>query len=215
MVGIVEFITNIIIDIISRIGYGGIMGLMALESACIPIPSEVIMPFSGYLAYKGVYNLILVGLVGALGCLIGSLAAYYAGLYLGRPLIIKYGKYLLLKETQIKKAEDWFAKYGDATAFFSRLLPIVRTFISFPAGIGRMNVKKFAFYSFVGSIPWTFALAYIGYILGDSWRVIFNYGHILDAIVIISFVILIVWYILKRRKNNKEEEINKKEGNKK
>lgn len=200
MAGIVEFAVNIIIDIISRIGYGGIILLMTLESACIPVPSEAVMPFSGYLAYKGTYNIIAVGLAGAIGCLIGSLIAYYFGLYLGRPFVTKYGKYIFLNEGHLQKAEWYFAKYGDATAFFSRLLPVVRTFISFPAGIGKMDVKKFAVYSFVGSVPWTFALAYIGYWLGDSWRVIFNYGHYLDAAVVASLVVLVIWYILRHRK---------------
>jgi membrane protein DedA with SNARE-associated domain len=200
MTSIVEWIVNAITAFIDKIGYGGIFGLMTLESACIPIPSEVVMPFSGSLAYfyPDRYNFIIIGLVGALGCLVGSLLAYYAGLYLGRPFVLKYGRYVFLREEHLRKAEWWFERHGDATAFFSRLLPIVRTFISFPAGIGKMNVKKFALYSFVGSLPWTFALAYVGYWLGNKWDVIFQYGHYLDLIMVAAIVILVLWYVLKQ-----------------
>jgi membrane protein DedA with SNARE-associated domain len=183
------------------------------------------MPFSGYHAYLGTYDFWMVGLVGALGCLFGSMVAYYAGFYLGRKIIVKWGKYFFLREESIESAERWFKKYGDTTAFFSRLLPIIRTFISFPAGIGRMDVRKFAIYSFVGSLPWTYLLAYIGYRLGDSWMVIFDYGHYLDAIVIGSLIIVLVWFFLRSRKKaamkdnekmepgngNKREKAEKKE----
>jgi membrane protein DedA with SNARE-associated domain len=205
MTGIVETIVLSLINLMDRIGLGGLCLLMSLESACIPIPSEAVMPAYGNLAAQGRYSLFAVGLVGAVGCLIGSLVAYYIGLYLGRPFVMRFGRYFFLKEEHLTRAELWFAKHGDSAAFFSRLLPVVRTFISLPAGMGKMDVKKFAFYSFIGSVPWTFALAYLGFILGEDWKVIFNYNTFLDAGFIIAIVAILAWYIIKHKRRMKNE----------
>ena len=198
--GLIEWGIDLIISGIAFLGYGGIIFFMALESACIPIPSEVIMPLSGYLAYKGALDLLGVVLAGSLGSMLGSLAAYYAGLKLGRPFILKYGKYIFMKEEDLERAEKWFARYGGKATFISRMLPVVRTFISLPAGIGRMEIKTFTLYSFVGSIPWCALLACLGYYLGDSWRIIFDqYGHYLDYAVVAGIVALVAYYLYKRR----------------
>ena len=197
--GLVEWGTNLILDWISHYGYIGITFLMALESACIPVPSEIVMPFSGYLVYRGDAGLTLVGvgIAGAVGCTIGSIVAYWVGMHAGRRLILKYGKYLLVTEKHLLTAERWFEKYGDAATFISRLLPVIRTFISLPAGIAKMNFKKFVFYSFVGSLPWTFMLGYVGYALGPSWEDIMDVFHKLDVLVIVGLIAIVAWYVYK------------------
>jgi len=201
------FIDRVILDGMASLGYGGIVLLMALESACIPIPSEVVMPAAGYLAWKGDgMGIVGVVLAGSLGSMLGSLAAYYAGLKLGRPLIIRYGKYLFMSERDIERAEKWFAKYGGKATFISRMVPIVRTFISLPAGIGRMEIKRFTAYSFIGSIPWCAFLALLGYYLQDGWRIIFDsYGHYVDYAVVIGIAVVIVYFFHARRKRNLRE----------
>ena len=162
-------IGSFIIEFISDAGYLGVTVLMALESACIPVPSEVIMPFSGFLVFEGRFALWPVVVWGAVGNLIGSIIAYLIGFYGGRPLVKKFGRYFLISAHDLEKADHWFKKYGQSTVFFSRLLPVVRTFISLPAGISRMNFKKFSFYTLAGSLPWSFALTYGGLIMGESW----------------------------------------------
>jgi membrane protein DedA with SNARE-associated domain len=196
------FIDNVILAGMAYLGYGGIIFLMALESACIPIPSEVIMPAAGYLSWKGEgLNIVGVILAGSLGSMLGSLAAYYAGLKLGRPLIVRYGKYIFMSEGDIERAEKWFAKYGGKATFISRMVPVVRTFISLPAGIGKMEIKRFTAYSFIGSIPWCAFLAILGYYLKDSWRIIFEqYGHYVDYAVIIGIIAAAAYFFYLRRK---------------
>jgi len=198
---LIEWGINLIISGIAFLGYGGIVFFMALESACIPIPSEVIMPLAGYLAYKGTLDLVGAVLAGSLGSMLGSLAAYYAGLKFGRPFIVRYGKYIFMTEEDLQRAERWFARYGGKATLLSRMLPVLRTFISLPAGIGRMEIRTFTLYSFVGSIPWCAFLAYLGYILGDGWRVIFDsYGHYVDYAVIAGIICVFVYIFYKRRK---------------
>jgi membrane protein DedA with SNARE-associated domain len=206
--GLIEWGIDLIISGIAYLGYGGIVLFMALESACIPIPSEVIMPLSGYLAWKRTLDFVGVTLAGSLGSMLGSLAAYYAGLKLGRPFIVKYGKYILMGEKDLERAEKWFARYGGKATFIARMLPVVRTFISLPAGIGRMEIRTFTLYSFVGSIPWCALMAWLGYILGDSWRVIFDvYGHYVDYAIIAIIAAIVVYYLyLRRRKAAKRAE---------
>src|SRR5215468_8911535 len=145
---ILEVLTAFIIATISTLGYGGIVLLMAIESACIPLPSEVIMPFSGYLVYLGRFSLWAVSLAGAVGCVVGSLVAYWLGMYGGRPLIERFGRYVLVSHRDLDLADRWFSRYGEAIVFASRLLPVVRTFIAFPAGIARMNLTRFVVYTF-------------------------------------------------------------------
>jgi len=214
---LIEWGINLIISAIATLGYGGIIVFMALESACIPIPSEVIMPLAGYNAYKGTLDLVGTVLAGAFGCMLGSLVAYYIGLKLGRPFIRRWGKYIFIHEDDLDGAEKWFAKYGGKATFIARLLPIIRTFISLPAGIGKMNIKTFTLYSFVGSIPWCALLAYLGYYLGDSWRIIFDqYGHFVDLAVVLGVVGLVAYFVyMRKRRKQKDAERKKAEHKKK
>ena len=194
---------------ISATNYYGVCFLMAIESACIPLPSEIIMPFGGYLVYKHPekYSLFFMGVAGAVGCVIGSVAAYYAGKYGGRPLVEKYGKYVLIRRKDLDKADAWFAKYGDFAIFFSRLMPVVRTFISFPAGVSGMNMPRFIVYTFVGSLPWCWALAWAGMKLGEQWRSLRSYFHGADYIIVAVILLGLALYIYHHLKpeNNSEE----------
>lgn len=205
--GIVEWGTNLILDWISAFGYGGILFLMALESACMPVPSEIVMPFAGYLVYRGDTSMTFWGVVffGSLGCTVGSIVAYAVGYYAGRPLILRYGKYFLIREKHLVTAEKWFEKYGDKATFIARLLPVIRTVISLPAGIAKMDFKKFVFYSFVGSVPWTLMLAYVGYWLGPNWERIVGVFHGLDVLVVIAVILVVAYYFLRLRNDGREE----------
>src|SRR5947209_17322214 len=160
--------TTFIVAVISATGYLGVLVLMAIESACIPLPSEIIMPFAGYLAYKGQFSLLWAATAGALGCNIGSVIAYEIGYYGGRPLVERYGSRLLLSRHDIELADRFFQRFGSAAVFIGRLLPVIRTFIALPAGIARMPRLRFHVYTFVGSWPWCFALSWIGMKLGEQ-----------------------------------------------
>ena len=178
--------------------------LMALESACMPIPSEVVMPFAGYLAYQGEMDFWLIVIVGSLGCTFGSIIAYVAGYYAGRPLILKYGKYFLITEKHLVQAEEWFQKWGPKATFIARLLPVIRTVISLPAGIAKMDFKKFTFYSFVGSVPWNMMLAYAGYLLGAEWESIKGYYREFEIILAVVGGVAVVVYFWHLRKSKSE-----------
>jgi membrane protein DedA with SNARE-associated domain len=192
---IITILAGFIIGTISRLGYGGVVLLMAIESACIPLPSEIIMPFSGYLVSTGEMNLWLVGLAGAVGCMLGSIAAYYAGAWGGRPFIEKYGKYILISHHDLDLADRWFQRHGDITIFVGRLLPVIRTFIAFPAGVARMNLWRFNLYTFVGSYIWSLVLAWIGMKLGEHWNTLGVYFHRFDAAIGVILLIAVVWYV--------------------
>ena len=201
MVSIVESVSNLVIYLIENLGYWGIFIGMTLESACIPLPSEVIMSFAGFAVFQGKMTLLGITLVGALGNLFGSLIAYFVGLKGGRPLLEKYGKYILISHDKLDLADAWFEKYGHEAVLISRVLPIIRTFISLPAGIARMNLKKFIIYTFFGSLPWVFTLGFIGVQLGSKWDIIKGYFHILDIIVVISIIGFITYLIYKYKLN--------------
>ena len=192
---ILEALASLIIYVISLMGLPGIVLLMAIESACIPLPSEVIMPFSGYLVFLGKYSLWSVGLAGAIGCVAGSVPAYYLGMYGGRPLIEKYGKFILLSRHDLDVADRWFARHGEATVFFARLLPVIRTFIAFPAGVARMEMKRFIAYTFAGSLPWCLGLAYVGMVMGEKWPMLREYFHKFDLLIGAVLIAGIVWYV--------------------
>ncbi|MBI5399063.1 DedA family protein [Candidatus Saganbacteria bacterium] len=191
MTHIIDLLVQLVTNTVSAVGYFGVLILMTLESACIPIPSEIIMPFSGFLVSAGKLNLWLVVLAGALGNLIGAVITYAIGYYGGRPFILKYGKYFFVKEKEVHHAEKFFAKWGYFAVFIARNLPVIRTFISLPAGVAKMNFPKFALFSFVGSIPWCFALTYLGVLLGKNWLLIKEYGHYLDIVAGIAILIFI------------------------
>ena len=200
---IIEILARFVIDTISASGYLGIVALMGIESACIPLPSEIIMPFSGYLVFRGDFELYRVALAGAFGCVVGSVPAYYLGLFGGRPLVERYGKYVLISHRDLDIADRWFERYGDWAIFFSRLLPVVRTFISFPAGVARMNFSRFVTYTFIGSFPWCLGLAYVGMKLGENWDTLGVYFHRFDMVIGILIalgVIYYIWHHLKGRK---------------
>jgi membrane protein DedA with SNARE-associated domain len=184
-----------IIGVISSMGYGGIVLLMAIESACIPLPSEVIMPFSGFLVFKGEMSLLYVALAGAVGCVVGSIPAYYLGMFGGRPLVEKYGKWVLVSHRDLELADHWFTHYGEIIIFIGRLLPVVRTFIAFPAGIARMNMGKFVIYTFTGSYIWCWVLAYAGMKAGQNWEGLKVYFHEFHYVIAAAFAIFAVWYV--------------------
>ena len=190
-----EFIAALIINVISSMDYLGIILLMAIESACIPLPSEIIIPFAGYLVQQKVFTLSKVTFAGAFGCVVGSIAAYYIGKWGGRPFVERYGRYILISKNDLNRADEWFNKYGDISIFFSRLLPIIRTFIALPAGIARMNFLKFVVYTFLGSLPWCFGLAYIGFIMGGHWKDIRVYFHKFDFLIGGIILLLFIWYV--------------------
>lgn len=200
---ILAWLAALVIKIISASGYIGIFGLMAMESACIPIPSEVIMPFAGYLATTGRFALPLVIILGALGNLFGSVVAYLVGFYGGRQVVEKYGKYILVGKEELDRADRFFYQYGNLSVFFSRLLPIIRTFISLPAGIAKMKFWKFSFYTFIGSLFWSALLAYIGVFLGNRWQTIEVYFRKFDWLIGILLIIGVVCFIYKKIKHKK------------
>ncbi len=198
---VLELLGHFITSVISRTGYLGIVLLMSIESACIPLPSEVIMPFSGYLVSLGRFRLAWVGLAGAFGCNVGSLVAYYVGALGGRPWVEKYGRYVLVTRHDLDLADRWFERYGDWAVFLARLLPVVRTFIALPAGIARMNVPRFHVYTFLGSLPWCLALAYAGLKLGERWMILRKYFHRFDTVIGVVVVIAVVGFVHNRWKN--------------
>jgi membrane protein DedA with SNARE-associated domain len=198
---IVESIGHFVIAVISGSGYGGIVVLMGIESACIPLPSEIIMPFAGYLVSLGRFKLAWVALAGALGCNVGSVVAYYVGALGGRPLVERYGRYVLVTRHDLELADRWFLRYGDWAVFFARLLPVVRTFIALPAGISRMNFLRFNVYTFLGSLPWCWALAYAGVKLGSRWTVLREYFHRFDILIGLVILLVGIWFVRNRWKN--------------
>lgn len=196
---LLEILAGFIISTIQSTGYFGIFILMTLESALIPLPSEVTMPFSGFLVTEGVFNFWLVVLAGGLGNLVGSLIAYYIGFFLEESVlhsfIRKYGKFILVTIDDYEKGEQWFRRHGELIAFTSRLMPAVRTFISLPAGVAEMNVFRFSFYTLIGSLLWSAFLTFIGMKLGENWHSISDYFHKFDLVIGVVFVVLVVWYI--------------------
>jgi membrane protein DedA with SNARE-associated domain len=197
---ILTVVGGFVVGTISGMGYWGIVLLMGIESCCIPLPSEIIMPFAGYLVFKGEMNLWLAALAGAIGCVVGSIPAYYLGMYGGRPLILKYGKYVLINPHDMDIADRWFERHGDITVFIARLLPVIRTFIAFPAGVNRMNMTKFIIYTFVGSYPWCLGLAYVGQKLGENWDTLKPLFHRFDAVIGVVLVLGIGLYLYRHLK---------------
>lgn len=203
---IIAPLANFVIFTISKLGYAGIVLTMGIESATIPLPSEIIMPFSGYLVSQGRFTLLGISLAGALGCLLGSILAYAVGFYGGEPvvrkLIRKYGKYFLIHEYELDEATHWFKKHGSLITFIARLLPVIRTFISLPAGIAKMNFPRFAFYAFTGSLIWSAFLGYIGFQLGEHWNTLGSYFHKFDALILALGIGSVIWYILHKKRKS-------------
>jgi membrane protein DedA with SNARE-associated domain len=193
---LIDFLANIVITTIGATGYAGIFFLMLAESCGIPMPSEVIMPFSGFLVVDGRLSLWLIVIIGTFGNLAGSLLAYWIGFKGGRPLIEKYGKYILISKHDLDIADRWFKKYGDWAVFFGRLLPIIRTYISFPAGIAKMNIRRFAVFTFIGALPWCYLFAWLGIKMGSNWDLIRTKLHNFDlaiACLLAAVIIIYIW----------------------
>jgi len=197
---LLEWAGHLVVTVISQAGYPGILLLMGAESACIPLPSEIVMPFSGYLVFVGRFRLGWVALIGAVGCNVGSIVAYYVGARGGRPLAEKYGHYLWITRHDLEIADRWFERYGGGAVFVARLLPIVRTFIALPAGIARMDFLRFNIYTFLGSLPWCWALAFAGLKLGRNWPILRVYFHRFDAAILAALAAGFAWLIYGRWK---------------
>ena len=197
-------LVNAVTQVYGAIGWPGVVLLMVIESAGIPFPSELIMPLAGWLLIQDrggpVWLVVLAGFYGALGNLLGSWLGYWVSLKGGRPLLRKYGKYVLLTEREVDQAEAWFGKYGEWAVFFSRLLPIARTFISIPAGIARMNLWKFSVYTFTGSFPWSLGLTFGGYLLGAHWGRVRSVMRPFDIPALLLLAVLMIWFIWRRVK---------------
>jgi membrane protein DedA with SNARE-associated domain len=204
-------ITNFVTSLYVHAGLVGILLAMAIESCCIPLPSEIVMPLAGVMLFTGkilsgvslLPGLILVALAGSLGCLVGSIAAYGIGYAGGRPLMLKYGRYVLISQHDADRADAFFKKYGSATTFFSRLLPVVRTYISLPAGIAKMPFGKFCVYTFLGSFPWCLLLAYVGTLIGGNLTKLTPIFHDLDIVIIVGVVALVALYIWRHLRNDR------------
>lgn len=194
----VERIFFFIKDIISSLGYFGIGGGMLIESACIPLPSEMILPLAGFMVADGKIDLWLANVAVAAGSLLGSTLAYIVGYYGGRPFILKYGKYFFISEEHFYKAENTFKKYGAAAVFFGRLLPVIRTFISLPAGIARMNFRKFITYSLIGMLPWNFILIFLGFKLGANYETVVRPVFKRFEYVVIAAIVLVILFFIVR-----------------
>ena len=181
--------------LVAATGYAGIAILMAIESACIPLPSELIMPFAGYLVFQGTMKLLWVATAGAIGCNLGSLIAYEIGCYGGRPLVDRYGRWILKGRRELDWADRFFDRWGEMAVFIARLLPVIRTFIALPAGVARMPRTKFHIYTFLGSWPWCLALAWFGMKLGENWRTLGQYFRRMDAVIGVLLMTGVVWFI--------------------
>ena len=211
MSGIENWLLEFIKNAFNAIGWPGVIALMAIESACIPLPSEIIMPLAGWMLIKAAvsplpiaFNLV-AGAFGALGCTIGSIVAYWVGIKGGRPFLNKYGKYILITSHDLDRADHWFQKNGDWAIFVGRLMPVIRTFISLPAGIAKMRIGKFLIYTFVGSFIWCTALSLAGYLLGENWEKIRTVMRPFDPVIVAIVVILIGFYIYRHIKHSRTQ----------
>jgi len=200
---LINVLAQFVVHIIGVLGYPGIFLLMLVESCGIPMPSEVIMPFSGFLVADGRMLFWVIVAMGTLGNLVGSLLAYWIGYKGGRPLIEKYGKYILISKHDLDLADKWFKKYGDLTVFFGRLLPVIRTYISFPAGISKMDIKRFSIYTTLGALPWTALFAWLGVKMGGNWELIREKLHNFDMSMGILVVLFVTWYVWRHLKHQK------------
>lgn len=210
MLGIETWFLEIITDVYEAMGWPGVVFLMAIESAAVPFPSELIMPLAGWLLIEAkgdsAWMVWMAALYGALGNLLGSWVAYWISYKGGRPLLKKYGKYVLVTQHEVDQAEEWFQKYGELAVLASRMLPVVRTFISVPAGIARMNFWKFSFYTFIGSYPWSLGLAYGGFKLGENWEDLRRVMRPFDFPIAGIILVVVAWFIYHRIKVIRREE---------
>lgn len=202
MGGIEQALLQWVQAVYQALGWPGLVAMMAIESACIPLPSEVVMPLGGWLLVQakggGISGLLLAGFLGAAGNLLGSLLAYWVGAVWGRAAILRWGRWVLITAEDLERADRWFARYGEATVFFSRLLPVVRTFISFPAGVARMHLGRFCLYTFLGAFPWSLGLAWGGFLLGEHWERLRAAMRPFDIPILAAIVALVAWWLWRR-----------------
>lgn len=201
-----EWLEHFIVEVIGQYGYVAVFVLMVLESACIPIPSEVTMVFGGFLVSRGDLSFFWVGMIGALANVLGSWIAWWVGKVGGRPLIERWGRYVFLREHELDRAEAWFARHGEAAVFVSRLLPVIRTFISLPAGVAEMPFGRFTLYTFLGCLPWTYALTLAGYLLGENWEAFLRYGEPVSIAVGVVSAGLLAWWLWKRARAKRADD---------
>lgn len=198
----VELLGSWIIHFIGALGYFGVFLLMTLESALIPIPSEVTMPFAGSLVSSGQFNFWIIVIIGTLGNLFGSLLAYWLGAWgqeaVVRKVIVKYGKYFLISEHEYNRSESWFRNHGEGIVLLSRVLPVLRTFISLPAGVAKMNLKKFIVYTVVGCFVWSYILTQIGVVLGNNWNSLEVYFRKFDLVIVVAAGAVVLWFLWKK-----------------
>src|SRR3954468_7521792 len=205
LASITDPIVNVAVDVVDALGLGGVFVLMVLESACIPIPSEATMLFAGFNVSDHHYSLFAAVAVGSLGNLVGSWIAYEIGYYGRIDVLEKHGRKLHIKKSHLEWADRWFQRHGDATVFFSRMVPIVRTFISLPAGVARMPFWRFTVLTLAGCLPWVFMLTFIGQQAGDRWESWKNYLHYVDYAVIAAIVLGVAYLLLRRRRGTATE----------
>lgn len=203
MTAIISQISSWALGVIDKAGYAGVFVLSALESAAIPIPSEIVVPFSGFLASADRFALWAVVLIATAANLTGSIILFLIGRSGGRWILERYGKYVFIHQKDLDLGDRWFLKYGVRAVFFGRMLPVVRTFISLPAGVAKMNFKKFIFYTFFGALPWNFVLAYVGFKMGENWEILHPYFQKLNYAIAGLIVVGILWYIFKHKKHKK------------
>ncbi|MEO8065911.1 MAG: DedA family protein [Candidatus Doudnabacteria bacterium] len=203
MANLLIYISGFITHTIDILGYGGVVLLMAIESAAIPLPSEIIMPFAGFLVLGGRFSLIGLGIAGGIGSVIGSSITYFLGYYGGRPLIARYGHLVFLSERELEFTEKFFKKFGLWSTFLGRLLPVVRTFISIPAGMGKVDFLKFSILTFAGSFIWSYFLAWLGLRLGENWHSLEAYFRKFDLLIAAVIVILVAWWVSRHFRKKK------------
>ena len=195
---ITTYLSTLAIHLMTVFGYTGLFVLSLIESAAIPIPSEIFLPFAGFLVVSGQFLFWPAVLVATLGNLAGSAILFWIGISGGRWILERYGKYVFIHRPDIEKGDVWFTRYGTKAVFWSRMLPLVRTFISLPAGVNRMNFKKFSLFTILGALPWNFTLVYLGMKAGENWDSIRPYFHIFDIIIVGAILVFIGWHIYKK-----------------
>jgi len=202
---ILTWIGQIAVSTVHSLGYSGILIMMALESMIFPLPSELVMPFAGFLAIQGTFKFWMVVLFSSLGSIIGSLISYFLGYYGGNRLVKRWGKYFLLDEEDLLKTEQWFQKRGELTIFISRFIPVVRHLISIPAGIGKMNLEKFCFYTLAGATLWNTFLAYIGLKLGENWAIVRQYSEYISLPVAVLILVIGAYFVYRHIKHHQNK----------
>src|SRR3989344_156314 len=198
---ILGYLSSFALSVIDKTGYAGVFILSLLESAGIPIPSEVVVPFSGFLAVSGRFSFWFIVFVTTLGNFAGAIILYFIAKSGGRWILEKYGRYIFIHKRDLDLGDEWFSKHGVRAVFFGRLMPVVRTFISIPAGVCKMNFYRFSLYTLLGSLPWNFALALVGYKAGKNWDLLHRYFQKFDIVIIAVIVTIVVWYIVRHKRH--------------